>query len=251
MTDSLAQLKNGVVLAELGGYGDGPYCAEFGAGAALVVLGSYIVDPGDDVPYPPDFVFKPGRHNYADYLRQHVAAARESGAAVGVSVASINLDDTVDFLVAAEEAGADYVSLCLHSTMEMFISRGLSSCLLRRENWPRLREQLETILLATNRPLIVKIGIGDTADSEQGVDVIAETGVSVVHINVGDAPSEEGLQAIGRLKSSGLFLIIGGGIKTPDQACRVIEAGADAVAIGTAAMQDPGLCGRLQAAIRQ
>jgi hypothetical protein len=56
-----APLKNGVVLAELGGYGDGPYCARHGAGAALVMLGTYIVDAGSDVPYPSHFVFKPGR----------------------------------------------------------------------------------------------------------------------------------------------------------------------------------------------
>lgn len=41
-----AELKNGVVLAELGGYGDGPYCAKHGAGTALVMMGTYIVDPG-------------------------------------------------------------------------------------------------------------------------------------------------------------------------------------------------------------
>ena len=102
MDDPISQLKNGVVLAELGGYGDGPYCAEYGAGAALVMLGTYIVDAGDDVPYSPDFVFKPGRRNYADYLQHHVAAARQSGAAVGVSVVSVDLDDSIDFLVAAE-----------------------------------------------------------------------------------------------------------------------------------------------------
>ncbi len=250
MVHSFDRLKNGVVLAELGGHGDGPYCAEHGAGAALVVLGTYIVDAGDDVPYSPDFVFKSGRHNYAGYLQEHVAAARNSGAAVGVSVASINLDDTVDFLVAAEDAGADYISVCLHSTMEMFVSRGLSSALLRRENWPRLREHLAAILAATTQPFIAKIGVHDTPDTKQAVDVMAEVGVQIVHANVGNAVSEEGLQAISRLRKSDLFLIIGGGIKTPEEARSVIEAGADAVAVGTAAMHNPSLCGQLQAGIR-
>ena len=251
MDNALSQLKNGIVLAELGGHGDGPYCAKHGAGAALVVMGTYLVDAGDDVPYSPDFVFKPGRHSYADYLRQHVAAARQRGAAVGVSVVSVDLEDSLDFLVAAEEAGADHVSLCLHSTMEMFVSQGLSSALLRRENWPRLREHLVAILAATKRPFIAKIGLSDTPDSEHALEVMAETGVQIVHANVGDALSDRGCQAINRLKTSGMFLIIGGGVKTAEEARRVLEAGADAVAIGTAAMADPALCGRLQAAVCQ
>jgi len=126
MEKDFEQIKNGVVLAELGGYGDGPYCAKHGAGAALVMLGTYIVDAGDSVPYPAHFVFKPGRTNYNEYLERHIAAARVSGAQVGISVVSVHISDTVDFLKAAEEAGADYASLCVHSTMEMFISAKVS-----------------------------------------------------------------------------------------------------------------------------
>src|SRR3989337_4542098 len=112
MQDNFEGIRNGVVLAELGGYGDGPYCAKHGKGAALVMLGTYIVDSGDSVPYPKHFVFKPGRQNYGDYLKKHVSAAQASGAKTGVSVISVKIEDTVDFLVAAEEAGADYLSLC-------------------------------------------------------------------------------------------------------------------------------------------
>ncbi len=250
MSDAHKQLQNGVALAELGGHGDGPYCAKYGAGAALVMLGTYIVDAGDDVPYPSHFVFKPGRENYAEYLNEHVAAARQSGAAVGVSIISVAVADSVDFLLAAEEAGADYSSLCLHSSMEMFTRHGLGMALLRRENWPALREWISAILDATSLPFIAKIGVEDARDIEQAVEVMAEAGVNIIHANLYDALSNEGLQALSRLKSSGLFLIIGGGIKTAAQADRVIAAGGDAVAVGTAAMQDPGLCGRLQSAIR-
>ena len=44
MQKDFDNLRNGVVLAELGGYGDGPYCAKHGLGAALVMMGTYIVD---------------------------------------------------------------------------------------------------------------------------------------------------------------------------------------------------------------
>ena len=33
--NSFTELKNGIVLAELGGYGDDPYCAKHGAGGGI------------------------------------------------------------------------------------------------------------------------------------------------------------------------------------------------------------------------
>ena len=250
MRSSLDPLKNGVVLAELGGYGDGPYCAKHGAGSALVLLGTYIVDPGDDVPYPADFVFKPGRESYAAYLREHVAAAREGGAAVGVSVVAVDLQDEIDFLVASEEAGADYVSLCLHSTMSMFVSEGLSSALLRPENLPELRERIGAHLAALQRPFIPKLRATASPDSDTAIAELLDLGVEIIHANVGAAAGGRGLDVIRRLERSVSFLIAGGGITTAEEAQRAIDAGADAVAIGTAAMHDPSLCGRIQRALR-
>ncbi len=245
--ERFAQLRNGVALAELGGYGDGPYCATHGAGAALVMLGTYIVDPRDDVPYPPRFVFKPARAEYTTYLREHVATARGSGALVGVSVVSVDVADTVDFLQAAEEAGADYASLCSHSTMEMFVSAGVSSALCRRENWGRLREWAVTIVGAVDIPVIFKLGASDTSDTLGAVDVLAEAGVPIVHVNVQDCDTgSNGLAMVGQFKGRASFLIAGGGIRDVYGARRVLSAGADAVAIGTAAMEDLDLCGRVQ-----
>lgn len=251
MSAALDDLRNGVVLAELGGYGDGPYCAEHGAGAALVMLGTYIVDPGDAVPYPPAFVFKRGRAHYGDYLKRHVAAARAAGGAVGTSVVSIELEDTVDFLQAAAAAGADYVSLCAHSGMRMFLDAGVSSALLLRANRPRLR-QWATAIAATDVPAIFKIGTLAGADTAGAVEEIAAAGVPVVHVDVGETDAGgAGLALIEELRGRCPLLIAGGGIRDLEGARRALEAGADAVAIGTAAMGDPGLCGRLQRQLRR
>ena len=247
MIEQYRDLKNGVVLAELGGRGDGPYCARHGDGAALVMLGSYIVDARDDVPYPEPFVFKPGRVSYAKYLQEHIAAARQSGARVGVSVVSVDIADSVDFLQAAEDAGADYASLCLHSTMEMFVSVGLSSALCRRENWGGLSEWIGAMLSAVKIPFIAKIGVTDAPDVVESVDVMADAGVKIVHANVGKL--EAGAERLGTLRQlSGRcdFLIGGGGIVDVEGARRYLDAGADAVAIGKAAMDDPTLCARVQ-----
>lgn len=250
MTQPWDALQRGVVLAELGGWGDGPYCARHGKGAALVVMGTYIVDSGDSVPYDPPFVFKPDRNAYMEYLSHHVPAARESGAAVGVSVVSVDIDHTVDFLRAAEDAGADYVSICLHSVMEMFMSAGMSSALLWRENWPRLREYVALCLQTLSRPLIAKIALSRLPDAEQAVGEMAAVGLQLVHANVGRVTSAEGTDLIHRLKAYGCFLIAGGGISSAADAVHAIEAGADAVAVGTAAMKDPTFCEKLQVDLR-
>ncbi len=214
----------------------------------MVVLGSYIVDAGEDIPYDPGFVFKPGRKNYGSYLKEHMAAARASGALVAVSVCTVGLEDTIDFLSAAEEAGADAVSYCAHSTMEMFLRENSSSALCRREHWGELQRWTKNLLTAFRVPVIFKIGLKDTADTFGAVEVMAEAGAFFVHINVGSTgPGSAGIKAVGQLKEKVPFLIAGGGIEDVEGAKRVLSAGADAVAVGTAAMKDAGFCGRVQA----
>lgn len=248
MTDSFDDLRNGVVLAELAGHGDGPYCAIHGHGGAMVILGSYIVDQGDEVDYPKHFVFKPGRANYADYLKDHVAEAAGCGGKVAVSVCCVELQDNVDFLQAAEQAGADYVSYCAHSTMDMFVSRELSSKFCRREHWANLRKWSSTLAQAVSIPVIFKIGAeGVEEDIIGAVEIMVEAGIPIININVHDTTAgSEGLRMISALKSKCELLIAGGGVKNIEDARRVVAAGADAVAIGTAAMNEPGLMGRIQ-----
>ncbi|MBI2442177.1 MAG: tRNA-dihydrouridine synthase [Lentisphaerae bacterium] len=245
------ELKQGVVLAELGGYGDGYYCAEHGAGAALVLLGTYVVDPGARVPYPAKFVFKPEPSTYNSYLGEHIKAARASGAKVGVSVISVELKHTLDFLVAAQEAGADFASLCAHSVMPMFTRCGLGEALCRRANAPALRRWAEALRNALTIPVIFKIGLGDLAETISAVDTLSELGIPIISINVGETTAgSAGLKAVKQLARHCACLIAGGGIKDVAGARRVLEQGAAAVAIGTAAMKDKALCGNIQKQLR-
>lgn len=243
-------LKKGVVLAELGGYGDGPYCAEYGKGAALVMMGTYIVEAGVSVPYPEHFVFKPGRKNYLEYLKEHVSAARRSKAAIGVSVVCINMQDDIEFLTVAEDAGADYLSLCLHSTMRMFTSAGLSSALLQRENWLKLGARVEPILKAVACPFIAKIGTGNTPDAIEAAGKLTEMGVPVIHAHVPNSAAPEARDTIQKLSELCECLIVGGGIKTAEDAQKVLNAGADSISIGSAAMKDADLCSGIQDCLR-
>ena len=252
MKETFADLKDGVVLAELGGYGDGPYCAKHGMGAALVMMGTYIVDEGTKVPYPPQFVFKPDKAVYLPYLRQHVAEARAGGARVGVSVISVELSHSMEFLAAVQEAGADYASICAHSSMEMFARAGVDQAHFVRRGSPALARWARAARDAVSIPVIFKIGQRGPEDTLAAVETLAKLGIPVVHINVGaGAPGSEGLQTIGRLRGVCACLIAGGGIGDAKDARRFIQAGADAVAIGRAAMRDPALCGRIQQALRE
>jgi len=247
MDSSFEDIRDGVVLAELGGYGDGPYCAEYGAGAAMVTMGTYVVDPADAVPYPERFVFKPGRANYASYLAEHVSAARASGAKVGVSVISVELTDSVDFLQAAQEAGADYASLCAYSVMSMFTSVGLGIALCRSGNRKRLKQWCSTLSESLKIPVIIKTGLSGGSESVETVKTMVDSGVAIAHIAFGNAAGSRGLAAVGEVARACPFLIAGGGIDDADGARRVLDAGAGAVAIAGAAMHDAGLCGRIQA----
>jgi len=250
MENNFDDLKNGVVLAELGGHGDGPYCAEHGAGAALVLMGTYIVDASDNVPYPAHFVFKPGRSNYTDYLREHVEAARKGGAKVGVSIGTVELQDTIDFLAAAEEAGADYVSLCAYSVMPMFTSRGLGVELCRKHNRSLLKTWTVEILDAVKIPFIFKFGAAMGEDCAETVDILSELGVAIIHAVAGSSPNSPGLEVLSDLAKRCRFLIGGGGVTDVESARRILETGAEAVAVATAAMDDPGFLGKLQSQLR-
>ncbi len=252
MESSLTCLENGVILAELGGHGDGAYCAKHGLGGAMVMLGSYIVDPGDDVDYPAPFVFKPGATNYADYLRQHIAKAKESKAKVAVSVCATDLQDNVDFLKTAEDAGADYVSYCAHSTMEMFVSKNQSSMFCNKANWGTLEKWASAIVKAVSVPVIFKIGIHGTDEEIVGTtEILSQSGVRMVHMNICDLSTRIARpEIIPALQGKCEFLIAGGGIKTLEDAQRMLSSGADAVAIGKAAMENPELIGKIQNGLR-
>jgi len=250
MRNEFEDLQNGVVLAELGGHGDGPYCAKYGAGSALVILGTYVIDASDDVPYPGSFVFKPGRSNYSDYLIEHVEAARNSGAKVGVSAISVELRDTIDFFQMSAEAGADYVSLCAYSVMEMFTSRGLGCKLCRRENWPILRAWVKEILDSVSIPFIFKLGALMGPDVPETVDILSELGVPIIHAAAGSTAGSEGLAALEKLAKRCGFLIGGGGVDDVESARRILATGAGAVAVASAAMKDATLLGRLQSQLR-
>ena len=134
--------------------------------------------------YPGDFVFKPGRDNYFSYLKENIPEARKSGARVGVSVVCVEDEDNLDFLLAAEEAGADYVSYCAHSTMRMFMETNTSSAMLLKKNWKGLERLTSRLLQKITVPIIFKIGAFDYEDIAESIEFLKGLGVRIIHINI-------------------------------------------------------------------
>jgi dihydroorotate dehydrogenase len=251
MENNFKVLKRGVVLAELGGYADGKFCANNGKDASMVTLGTYIIDNDDSVDYPKNFVFKTGKKNYLAYLKDNILKARESRARIAVSAISINIRDSIDFLTAAQDAGADYASYCVHSTMKMFLDSNTSSALLLKKNWKNLKDSVKFILKEIEIPVIFKIGAFDNPDVFDAIEIMKDAGANLLHINIKSKKKGEGIIFLRKVNKEGLFIIAGSGIKTGEHAENILSAGADAVSIGSAAMRDPIICSTINKFLKQ
>ncbi|MDD5659833.1 MAG: HisA/HisF-related TIM barrel protein [Actinomycetota bacterium] len=241
-----SDLKNRIVLSEMAGYTDGEFCAINGKDAALVMIGTYIISDLLSINYPKDFIFKPDKRDYFDYLVKNIFYAKKSGAKVGVSAVSIDIEDSVDFLIAAEEAGADYASYCAHSIMDIFISNNTSSALLLKDNRNRLREAIRTMVYKIKIPIIFKIGAFDNDNVLEAIDIIKEEGIDLIHINIGSNKKNlEGHEFLKKINRENLFIIAGGRVKNFNNARDIINSGADAVSIATASIKKPDLISRI------
>jgi TIM-barrel protein len=251
MAKAFEDLRNGVVLAELGGYGNGDFCLQYGRGAALVIMGTYIIDSAEKIHYPQEFVFRPGSGNYRSYLNKHIKLAKQNGSKVAVSAIGSKVEDVIEFFIAAESAGADFVSLCAHSAMEMFTKQGLGYKLCMPENHENLKMWLHEILSATSKPLILKPGSVWHDYIVESVRIAADMGTPIVHANIGLAFEPQAIETIKQLSGIFDFVIAGGGITGAESAMAVLNAGAGAVSVAKAAMQDQNFIQHLSNKLKQ
>ena len=104
--------------------------------------------------------------------------------------------------------------------------------------------------LARHVSLAVELGLTPLVEihDEREADLALESGAQVLGVNNRDLRDfTVDLGTFERLapKLAGATLVAESGVKTPDDARRLREAGADAVLVGEAAMRDPSLVARL------
>jgi indole-3-glycerol phosphate synthase len=108
----------------------------------------------------------------------------------------------------------------------------------------------ETAALARYVSLAVEVGLTPLVEihDEQEANLALESGARVIGVNNRDLRDfTVDLGTFERLapKLAGATLIAESGVKSPEDARRLRDAGADAVLVGEAAMRDPGLIARL------
>jgi indole-3-glycerol phosphate synthase len=107
-------------------------------------------------------------------------------------------------------------------------------------------------MLARYVSLSVEVGLTplvEVHDEREG-DVALESGARVIGVNNRDLRDfSVDLGTFERLAPllAGATLVAESGVKTPEDARRLRDAGADAVLVGEAAMRDPGLVAKLSA----
>ena len=104
--------------------------------------------------------------------------------------------------------------------------------------------------LARHVSLAVEVGLTPLVEihDEEEADLALESGAQTIGVNNRDLRDfTVDLGTFERLapRLAGATLVAESGVKTPDDARRLRDAGADAVLVGEAAMRDPGLVARL------
>ena len=116
--------------------------------------------------------------------------------------------------------------------------------LYRQHNRKLMKSWITAILAAVAVPFIFKMGVEPGDNSAEAVDVLTGLGVPIIHA-VADEPA-----VFTNLAKRCPFLIGGGGVKDVATARRILDAGAGAVAVASAAMKDPDFSGNLQIQLR-
>ncbi|WP_088335790.1 geranylgeranylglyceryl/heptaprenylglyceryl phosphate synthase [Methanopyrus sp. KOL6] len=77
-------------------------------------------------------------------------------------------------------------------------------------------------------------------------------GMKAVYLEAGSgAPEPVPPEVVRKVSGTGVFTIVGGGIRNPETALEIVEAGADAVVTGTAVERDPDLASEIVEAVKR
>jgi len=250
-------MRGGTGISSMVNVTSGKFCGDYGRGSAMVQIGGYGADP-----------YEGNRKAIVDFLKPHIEEARRSGAKVAVNTLALNLDYLVEFVKGFEEAGGDFVEYNAHTPSQGYVSKGLGYIQFAPKNQRSLFEFTKRLSDALSIPLIVKGRAWSPASSGSVERVAADYavlaeelvkhGASAIHLNIRKEDEKRyDLDVLKEIRDkSDVFLIAsgyaglthGGGVsldKAVSDAKAILDAGADLVLIGEAAMHDPTIVERL------
>jgi imidazole glycerol phosphate synthase subunit HisF len=119
--------------------------------------------------------------------------------------------------------------------------------MLMKKNWDHLERLTGKLLKKLSVPLIFKIGAHDNEDILPAFIFLKELGIKIFHINITSCLQDSrGMKFLDSLDKEEIFIIAGGGISDINGVKRILEQGADAAAIGNAAIRDPDIIRKIQ-----
>ncbi len=238
------KLKGGLFLSSMACVTDGKFCAQRGAGCAMVQLGAYLAEPpayGLRIHKLP--VLPAKKDACISFLRDECLKVREvlgDEIVVCMNLATINLEWGLKATELFYEAGGDIVEWNFHGAYEPYIKQGKLRAMVYPENRNELFKWLKALGDA-NKPIIVKFRAGVIPDYAPIMGFIENLNLFGVHFNIRGEnlkPDYKFIEDI-RKKYPKFFLLASGYLWKPEAVKRAFNIGVDMVGIAEPAMKDP------------
>ncbi|MBO3803689.1 MAG: hypothetical protein JTT11_07475 [Candidatus Brockarchaeota archaeon] len=243
----LSKLGGKLFLSSMMGYSDGRFCAQRGRGCAMVQLGAYLAEP--PAYGKAECVLPPTRKECVRFLEKEFEEVNKLLDAVAcVNVATPKLEWGLEALESVSEAGGVF-ELNIHGGYEPYLKQGKIRAMVLPGNREELFEWLDTFS-DLRTPMIVKFREGVIEDYTPILERVESLGF-LVHFNVRDEkerrPDFDFVKKIKRRHD--IFLLASGYVRSPEDARKLFEAGADMVGIAEPAIADPEFAKKISGGI--
>jgi len=233
------KLRGGLFLSSMMGATNGPFCAQRGRGCVMVQLGAYLAEPpayGER-----ESVLPSKREDCIQFFAQECAEVRRHiDASVCVNIATPKLEWGIEAAECLSEAGGDLFELNIHGGYAPYLSQGKVRAMVLPENRRELFGWLEAFS-KLDTPIIVKFREGVIGDYTPILDRIVDSNLFGVHFNVRDEETKKPDYGFARSVKEGydIFLLASGYVRSPEDARKLFQAGADMVGIAEPVLQNP------------
>lgn len=249
-------LKRRVILAAMAGKCDGEFCFRAAkSGAGMVTLGGLNFDK--ETILAGEMMKRRGREEFEvrleeleEFLRKEVKIALRGGAPVAVNARAATLEGILFAGDLVSKSGAAALEIDAHCWQPEMMAVGAGQALLKRLN--ELSEWIMSLKDTVNIKVILKWR-GNVVNDVAVAKIAENTGADAIHVDAMMRGAEYGdLDLIGRIsKSVDIFLIGNNSVRDVDSAIKMLNAGADAVSIARAAINDPSIVGKIALGVEE